>query len=75
MLKMESLPSSWCLNAVAPMDGGTTELACVFTMLYDIMDVICHAMAVEMHSWGASAVCTYLSFAIIAFFVGIWTWN
>ena len=29
-----SLPSSWCLNAVAPMDGGTTELTCIFTMLY-----------------------------------------
>ena len=25
------------------------------------MDVICQAMAAEMHSWGASAVGTYLS--------------
>ena len=31
------------------------------------MDVICQAMAAEMHSWSASAVCMYLSFAVIAF--------
>ena len=39
----------------------------------NIMDVICQAMAAEMHSWGASAVRMYLSFEIIEFFVGIWT--
>ena len=33
--------------------------------------MLCKAMAAEMHSWGAPAIGAYLSFAIIAFFGGV----
>ena len=55
------------------MDGGTNDLHLYYALSTSWM--ICQAMAAEMHSWGASAVGMYLSFAKIAFFVGIRTWN
>ena len=39
-------------------------------VIISIMNMLCKAMAAEVHSWGAPAICAYLSFAIIAFFGG-----